>query len=1083
LPLLFLSIALSSASDRLGNVTLYYSLTGAEYYSIDETKERMLDLVSEYFVDSKSTSTLSIVNFTQISTESCSLTMTEESAYTAYWNAKEWASDAEISVYANSVVSCYSSAFKDLYIDGIAIPGAKISDGKLNLAGFFLPSILRFLMLGLQVVNGVTDTADGQYVYGSFLFTRAISACSFADSIVASGCYEVTYSVESDSLSNYTVNYHVNEWPIWLKTSCSNTTIGIQVEIPPTISWYPEYSPSSSTSSSSSTSTSDSAWTTNSYPQLSWVAQLTQCVSGTSCEYINVVPGPRYQHSAITYKSWNFEEDVKSSSRICTMSPQLTDNISCTTTCLTDLSCLGVTSAQYFNDGPDAYYWTTTTFDTDDGYSQAYFDAHSSSCPGDCCGSRKFCYRTRDHQGSVVPFDHSYILIFGGKSKQTEIIEGMDLLEYCQTLFGLDLANSEQKNCYEFESDELWRYDITDDKWEYIKPIAASDADGVPVGRHGHAAVYHEVAASADSELVKRKYMYMFGGRSKLCDNSICSDLWRFEIPWAAQAYWSLSDMSAGQWVKLSSCEEYGGRHKHSMIELGGNLYVYGGVKYDSTSTESDMAYVSDLLIYDLASNTWNKVSAAGYRYFTRTVVDYAGQVRLDRLANFTTFDESDPTVYQLGITGYSDDVVTSNPAQVPAERGSAVLLKVDDSTAVLFSGFRAMEFSDYDASKQYYFNDLWNISNTDYTWRQSFAKNDSYGPSYRRGAAGVLVNVTGVQQLLVFGGSFDEAVLSDFWVYNIGDRSRQDREWVSLSWDDMVEDSVYHTMTYVDGKIYVFGGLYWPNIIYNKNDFENYSSARCYRKARELTRIAGLTLAAAKQRIAETCNVSQTFCCIPQVDTATSLSELRAVCEQECSGTAGSTEGHAIMYRTGMAVFDPTSCPLDCSGNGSCVLGFCVCQPGWSGPSCSVSVCPGSITIRGKNDLQTVSTVCSNHGICNSSQGVCECFDGWTEFDCSVKSCVSQCSNLGSEIKGDCYVDFPVGHCVCSGAYYGQYCENIACLNDCSGHGTCGSEGTCTCDDSFYGEDCSLYVPASFAAASSKVTLLILGYLLVVLL
>lgn len=95
-------------------------------------------------------------------------------------------------------------------------------------------------------------------------------------------------------------------------------------------------------------------------------------------------------------------------------------------------------------------------------------------------------------------------------------------------------------------------------------------------------------------------------------------------------------------------------------------------------------------------------------------------------------------------------------------------------------------------------------------------------------------------------------------------------------------------------------------------------------------------------------------------------------------------------------------SCPNECSGNGVCLSGSCLCDAGFSGVDCSVSTaCPNN---------------CSGNGVCVS--GSCFCNSGFSGADCSSSS--------------------------------------SSCPNNCSGHGVC-STGSCFCDTGYSGIDCSV--------------------------
>jgi len=62
--------------------------------------------------------------------------------------------------------------------------------------------------------------------------------------------------------------------------------------------------------------------------------------------------------------------------------------------------------------------------------------------------------------------------------------------------------------------------------------------------------------------------------------------------------------------------------------------------------------------------------------------------------------------------------------------------------------------------------------------------------------------------------------------------------------------------------------------------------------------------------------------------------------------------------------------CPGNCSCKGVCVDGKCLCDPGFFGPDCSIS-------------LSVCVYHCSGAGLCEASQ--CTCVDGYSNMDCSV--------------------------------------------------------------------------------------------------
>lgn len=122
--------------------------------------------------------------------------------------------------------------------------------------------------------------------------------------------------------------------------------------------------------------------------------------------------------------------------------------------------------------------------------------------------------------------------------------------------------------------------------------------------------------------------------------------------------------------------------------------------------------------------------------------------------------------------------------------------------------------------------------------------------------------------------------------------------------------------------------------------------------------------------------------------------------------------------------------CPDDCTGNGNCVNGICVCNAGFIGQDCAIlNQCPKG---------------CSGHGRC--TMGECQCDPAYTGDDCSwAASCYNFCSG-----RGKCINDM----CVCDKLYIGIDCSEPRCPNDCGGKGDC-VRGICMCEPGFEGPAC----------------------------
>jgi len=151
----------------------------------------------------------------------------------------------------------------------------------------------------------------------------------------------------------------------------------------------------------------------------------------------------------------------------------------------------------------------------------------------------------------------------------------------------------------------------------------------------------------------------------------------------------------------------------------------------------------------------------------------------------------------------------------------------------------------------------------------------------------------------------------------------------------------------------------------------------------------------------------------------------------------------------------------FDCNKNGECVQGKCNCNDGFTGEFCDQIACPG--------------VNCSSNGVCQ--QGTCQCFAGYSGQDCSkiVPSISSLCSQHGQ-------FDYETRKCVCIEGWLGPDCstnENcldqkctvckngrsginclekvpLKCDNRCQEHGIC-VDGVCNCSPGFQGRNCDI--------------------------
>ena len=196
--------------------------------------------------------------------------------------------------------------------------------------------------------------------------------------------------------------------------------------------------------------------------------------------------------------------------------------------------------------------------------------------------------------------------------------------------------------------------------------------------------------------------------------------------------------------------------------------------------------------------------------------------------------------------------------------------------------------------------------------------------------------------------------------------------------------------------------------------------------------------------------------------------------------------------------VLEVHTCSSNCSNNGVCTNGFCLCDNGYYGIDCSNMTCPGSVCRYDEENTQHCKHCCydsvegikvpcrfddeddiftgSSEGICDGF-GTCQCAPPYIGEDCSILDCKHNCS-----FNGYCSVEYPQARCACKDGYEGEYCQHRECSHNCSyPNGVCNQDtGQCLCHTLYspfdrripwsvwQGEDCS-YLPVFSGEAANS--------------
>lgn len=264
----------------------------------------------------------------------------------------------------------------------------------------------------------------------------------------------------------------------------------------------------------------------------------------------------------------------------------------------------------------------------------------SPNCPNKCCSENdEYCFRMYDNTGNQIEYDKEMMLVFGGISQNQVILNNQNIAKDCN----IDISNefkqkytekelldiiSLMNNCGIEILNELWSYNISKDKWTYIKPYVDifNKLEQKPKPRYGHASVYIELLdTTLPGKPILRKYMYMYGGYSIYCEYA-CNDMWKYEISYAPQRFYpndNKSEWKRGNvWsqIYVSSTKSPGSRIYHTMTtdDEFKYIYLFGGISFDNYNQKT---MNNDLWRYEIITNTWERIDILAITSITRNVM------------------------------------------------------------------------------------------------------------------------------------------------------------------------------------------------------------------------------------------------------------------------------------------------------------------------------------------------------------------------------------------------------------------------------------------------------------------------------
>jgi N-acetylneuraminic acid mutarotase len=302
----------------------------------------------------------------------------------------------------------------------------------------------------------------------------------------------------------------------------------------------------------------------------------------------------------------------------------------------------------------------------------------------------------------------------------------------------------------------------------------------VPSVRQGH------------TQVLFNNHLYIYSGRTNgdktTRTRSYVDDMFKYDI-------------EQEQWIQVNHTNVPLARHNHSAIVHNDQMIVFGG--------SGEQGFFDDLLVFDFKNETWSTLVVHGSQPHKRhghsaILVDHR---MIIFGGHYTPFEQKKKTriffndVWEFDLKLCVWREIKCNGTSIPIGRTWHSCIYNDTTNRmIVFGGWWSDKY-------EHYLNDLYTLDLSSYTWTKMKCNG---GIPYERNRVS-LVSITPYQMILQGGNYFNTRTRESKWfddayLLELCPSDSSTATWTSL----VVKNPVVlsdHTATFVDNKIYLFGG------------------------------------------------------------------------------------------------------------------------------------------------------------------------------------------------------------------------------------------------------------------------------------